>query len=580
MSLRCWPLALLSSIACATSIPSESRSAQRPVSATNAVEGTGALQRWDELSARYIRKTFEHDPGFAVAQGAHEFDGRTIDLSRDAIAAWVDELERIRAEAQAFDGQALDRTRRFEQKYMLANIDGALFWSARLREHERNPMVYASALDPVVYLTREYAPLETRLAAFVAHANGFPRVIDSMIANLRTPLPRTYVELGLTTIGGLLPYFERDVPQIFARVTDPKLQAELASALAVAGKAIARAKSYFEAQKPHANDEFALGPELFRELLWATERVDTPLEALRYEAQRDMEQNLVELKQACSKLAADASLSECARLVNEHKPSEGPVQAAREQVSLLKRFVVEHDLVSIPGAEQARVEEAPPYKRWNQAYIEIPGPYERGLPSTYYIAPPDPKWSADEQKAYLPGVFDLLYISAHEVWPGHFLQFLHANRAPRAFGRVFVGYAFAEGWAHYVEQLMADEGLMRDEPEARVGQLLNALLRNVRFVSALGLHTTDMRVNESERLFREYALCDAANARQQAARGTFDPAYLNYTMGKLMIRKLRDEWTAPRGGRASYRAFHDRLLSYGGPPLPLVREAMLADPPP
>ena len=233
--------------------------------------------------------------------------------------------------------------------------------------------------------------------------------------------------------------------------------------------------------------------------------------------------------------------------------------------------------MTIPGPELALVEEAPPYKRWNQAYIEIPGPYEKGMPSVYYIAPPDPTWSAKDQLAYIPGAADLLFISVHEVWPGHFLQFLHANRSPRMFGRLYVGYAFAEGWAHYTEEMVWDAGLSEGDLKVRVGQLLNALLRNARFLSAIGLHTQGMTVAQSERLFLDKAYQDAGNAKQQAARGTFDPAYLNYTLGKLMIRKLREDWTRERGGRAAWRAFHDQLLSYGGPPLPLVRKAMLGD---
>jgi uncharacterized protein (DUF885 family) len=199
------------------------------------------------------------------------------------------------------------------------------------------------------------------------------------------------------------------------------------------------------------------------------------------------------------------------------------------------------------------------------------------MPSVYYIAPPDPAWSEVEQAAYVPGETRLLFISVHEVWPGHFLQYLHANRSPSRFGRLFVGYAFSEGWAHYSEEMMWEAGLGRGNPEMQIGQILNALRRNVRFMSALGLHTGGMTVAESERLFTDIAFLDPGNARQQAARGTYDPAYLNYTLGKLMIRKMRDDWTLDRGGQEAWRAFHDQLLSYGGPPLPLVRRALLGD---
>jgi len=536
---------------------------------------SGEAASWDALSARYLERVFARDPGTAVSQGRHEYDGKIVDLSAAAIAAWVDELHAFHDQAEAIAEASLDPQRAFERRYLLANVDASLFWSERLKEHERNPLVYANAVDPSVYLTREYAPLDKRLAAYIAHANQVPKVVEAMIANLHGPLPRTFVEVGVRVFGGLVPYLESDVPPLFASVKDESLQRELAKSTAVALASVRKATSWLEAQSATANDAFALGPELFRELLWATERVDTPLDELRAAAKRDLETNLAALQSACTALLPGSTVASCVQLVNDDKPAQGPVLEARAQVSELKQFVATKGLVSIPGSEEARVEEAPPYKRWNQAYIEIPGPYEKGLPSIYYIAPPDASWSEDERKGYLPGRMDLMFITVHEVWPGHFLQFLHANRAERPFGRVFVGYAFAEGWAHYAEELMWEAGLRSEDPRTRIGQLGNALLRNVRFVSALGLHTEGMTVEQSEQLFRDQAFSDPGNARQQAARGTFDPAYLNYTLGKLMIRKLREDWTATRGGRAAYRAFHDELLSFGGPPLPLVREAMM-----
>jgi len=235
---------------------------------------------------------------------------------------------------------------------------------------------------------------------------------------------------------------------------------------------------------------------------------------------------------------------------------------------------VDHDIVSIPGTEEIGVDEAPAYNAQNAAYINIPGPYETNMPSVYYIAPPDPTWTKAEQLAYIPGKADLLFTSVHEVWPGHFLQFLHSNRSSWRFGQLMVGYAFAEGWAHYTEEMMVEEGLAKDNPERHIGQLLNALLRNVRYVCAIGLHTSGMSVSECETMFREKAYQDAGNARQQAARGTYDPAYLNYTMGKLMIRKLRSDWQAENPDKP-LKQFHDQFLSYGGPPIPLVRAQML-----
>jgi len=195
----------------------------------------------------------------------------------------------------------------------------------------------------------------------------------------------------------------------------------------------------------------------------------------------------------------------------------------------------------------------------------------------YYIAPPNPEWSEEDQLAYIPGETDLYAITVHEVWPGHFLQFLHANRAENNIGQHFSTYTFTEGWAHYTEQMMVDAGLGDSDPEVRIGQLLNALLRNVRYISAIGLHAEGMSVDESQQLFEEKGFQDFGNAVQQANRGTFDPGYLNYTLGKLMINKLRSDWTTDRGGREAWGEFHDLFLSFGSPPIPLIRKQMLDD---
>jgi uncharacterized protein (DUF885 family) len=234
-------------------------------------------------------------------------------------------------------------------------------------------------------------------------------------------------------------------------------------------------------------------------------------------------------------------------------------------------------VVSIPSDERAKVDEAPAYRRWNAAYIEIPGPYEHGLPSIYYIAPPDPRWSAADRAAYVQGRATLTFTTVHEVWPGHFLQFLHEHRAPSRVLQLFSTGGFTEGWAHYAEELMWEDGLGNGDPVLHVGQLTDALLRDCRYLSAIGLHARGMTVEASEKMFREQCFQNPGSARQQAARGTFDPGYLNYTLGKLMIRKLRDDWTKTRGGKKAWREFNDRFLSYGAPPVPVVRAMMMGE---
>lgn len=533
---------------------------------------------WDRFVRSFLDGYFEAHPTFAAGSGRHEFDGRLPDWSRQALAGEVARLRGERERAEAFDPATLDERRACEREIILSVIDAEVYWIAEARSPFYNPLFYAGAIDPNLYLSRDYAPLEQRMRSYVEYARAVPRAAEQVRTNLRTPMPRTFAEVGEMTFAGLAGYYENDVPALFAAVEDAELQAEFREANTGAARAMRELGAWFHDQLPPEGTDagnFRLGRELYQKMLAATERVNVPLAALEAAGRRELERNLTALHEACAAYAPGLSVRECLDRVQAEKPAGGPVAAARRQLAGLKRFIEEKGLVSIPGDEEAQVEESPPYQRWNSAYIDIPGPYDRHLPSIYYITPPDPAWSEEERAAYIPGEADLLFVTAHEVWPGHFLQFLHSNRGESEPGRLFVTYGFAEGWAHYSEELLWEAGFGDGDPRLHIGQLQNALLRNVRYLVALGLHAGEMTLAEAEQMFRDVAFLDAASARQQAARGTFDPAYLNYTLGKLMVRKLRDDWTASRGGRAAWREFHDRFLSYGGPPIPLVRQAML-----
>lgn len=532
-------------------------------------------EAWDKLVNDFLDSTFVARPDIAVNAGRHEFDGRLPDWSNAGLEAERARLEEWRMRIDKADTVALDAPRRFGRDYMIAVIDGQLFWLDRADWPHKNPTFYTDALDPDPYVSRDYAPLETRIKSYTTYARNVPKAAAQIQANLKPPMARTFIDRGIGAFDGLASFYHDDVPKVFAGVKDPALQKEFKTANDSAITAMKSLAAYLASLRATQTESFAMGAKLFQEMLYATERVDTPLDELKKIAQADLDRNLAALADACAKFAPGKSVNECVAKASANKPLKPAVQEATDELATLRSFIEQKGVVTIPGPEQARVHESPPYQRWNFAYINIPGPYEKNLPSTYYISPPDPAWSKKEQMDYLPGKAQLLFTTVHEVWPGHFLQFLHANRSPSKFGQVFVGYAFAEGWAHYAEEMMYDEGLGNNDPETHIGQLLEALLRNVRFVSAIGLHTGGMTVAESEKMFVEQGHQDAGNAKQQAARGTFDPAYLNYTMGKLMIRKLRDDWAASRGGKAAWKQFHDEFLKFGGPPIPLVRKAML-----
>ncbi len=528
---------------------------------------------WAATRDALIDEYLKAQPAFAVYQGRHEFDGQLPDWSAEGIAAEVKRLHAARDRATAVAG--LTGAEAFERDYLVSQFDDDLFFLEDAEFPFTNPAFYIGALDPTSYLTRNYAPLETRMRAYTEYARSVARAAQQIRSNLRTPLSLPLLERGVSGFGGYADFFRDDVPKIFADIKDAALQKEFTEANEAAARAMADLKAWLESQRKTATAGYALGAEKFARMLRMTEGVTTPIAEIEAAGRADMARNQAALRSACAVFAPGDTIVACMAKANGNKTPEGPVAGARNQLEMLKTFVRDAGVATIPGPEQALVAESPPYNRANFAYIDIPGPYEKNLPATYYIAPPDPKWTPAEQRDYIAGRADLLFTSVHEIWPGHFLQFLHSNRNPSLVGRLFVGYAYAEGWAHYAEEMMWDMGLESGNAESHVGQVYNALYRNVRLISAIGLHTQGMTVAESERLFREEAFTSAGEARQQAARGTYDPAYLNYTMGKLMIRKLRDDWTASRGGKKAWKEFHDTFLRYGGPPIPMVRQQML-----
>jgi uncharacterized protein (DUF885 family) len=546
-----------------------------------------ASQAWNKLTAGFIQSYFDARPFFAAQSGRHEYDGQLPDLSNHGIRREIARLHDERNQVAAVDPKTLEPRERFDREYLLAVVDRDLFWMEKAKYPFSNPGWYIDKIDPDMYLSRNYAPLNVRMKAYIKYARGIPRMAGDIKANLQSPLPKTYVELGIAQFGGMADFYSKNVAATFASVSDPDLQKQLSDVDTAAAQAMDALKQTLVEERKKANDKFALGPDLYAQMVAQTEHVNLAVDQIEAAGRADLERNAAALKAECATYAPKETLLQCIAKMSAHKPKDGAVEAARAQLGMLKDFIVKNNVVSIPSNEEALVAEAPPYNRSNAAFIQVPGPYDHGVASTYNIAPPNPKWSKTEQAAYVPSEATLLFTSVHEVWPGHFLQFLHSNANPSKLEALWVGYAYAEGWAHYCEEMMYEKGLGKGDPEKHIGQITDALLRDVRLLSSIGLHTHGMTVAQSEKMFREQAFQDPGNARQQAARGTYDPAYLNYTLGKLMIRKLRTDWiakhlrdgstAAPADEQALWHDFHDQFLSYGGPPIPLLRKEMLGE---
>lgn len=534
--------------------------------------GVDETQHFAELMREFTAAYYDFFPTIAVNSGLHEYDGRLPDFSPEGIRRQVAWLEQMRRRTAAIDAERLDTKQRLYRGYLEVVIDTELFNIQTLKVMENNTWYGYLALDPDLYLSRQYAPLTARMDAYTRHVEGLPATLAAMRRTIK-PMSTGHAAGFQDYLDGLAEFVTTVPYDVFAEVRDPARQAAMKAANDRAAAALVDLARWIEASP--RNEEFALGAEKFAEFLWALERIDTPIDEMKAIAERDVERNLQSMRRACESFAPGSSLKECRAKVASRKPAEGPVAAARRQVSQLKRLILERNIVSIPPDLVVVVAEAPPHQRSATAYISVPGPYEETLPSIYYISPPDPAWPVEDQQQYIQSEADLMTTTTHCVWSGHILETMRSNLSDDPLASFTYSYAYTEGWSSYSEEMMLHEAL-DDDPEMAIGALQNALMQNVRILASIGLHTGGMSVEEAERLFRDQAFSDPQTARQEAVRGTFDPGYLFYSAGRLMVRKLRDDWLVNNPGSSLYD-FHEAFLSFGNPPIALLRKAMLGD---
>jgi hypothetical protein len=550
--------------------------ATAPRATPTAASGDVAFQK---AADRFYWAWLDLNPTRGSAIGYHQYDGKLADLSQPALTKRGEFLHHAQTELAGFQPAALSAESRMERDVLLATVRGALFSLEVRRLPFRAPMAYLEQIDLLSYITRDYKPLADRARDVVAICRGAGPLVENARKNLEPRLPRTFIQLGLIQANGLLAFVKKDVADALAPLADPAQKREIADGLAACTTAFTALRDDLEAKKPQATDDFALGEKSFLAMLAATEGVEIDLASLRRAGEADLHRNLAALEAAAGQFAPGKSLKEAVLAASDDRPNaSGVLPLAAEQLAAMRRFVAEHDLVTIPSADVAEARESPPFMRFNSAFLRSAPLFDpTPLPSFYFISAPDPAWPPAEQRAYIPPRDRLLVITVHEVWPGHFLDYLHRRQVPSRLLKTFSSYGTTEGWAHYTEELMWDAGALGTSPRAHIAQLIEALTRDVRFLSAIGLHTGGMTVEQSTQLFLDKAFTDPGTAKQQAVRGTFDPMYLNYTLGKLLIRKLRDDYQAKLGPAFSLKAFHDRLLSFGGAPLPLIRKALLGE---
>ena len=531
---------------------------------------------WEELTQLYLEEFFELHPVAASAAGRHEYDGLLPDLSQPGFHRFVATLELWRSRIEEVEPGTLNKLQRFERDLLLFEIRRHIYLIAEERRPFRNIAYYRGLLSPDRLVTGSYAPAEDRALALTRWAEAIPTALAQMRETIESPMPEPFVDLAGGFFYGMARHLQNHLVGEFGTLGDADQQARFGTAMADATEALNEMGDWSEAQRGMASDGYALSAPGFQRMLQMTEQIDMPLAELIRLGEEDLDRNLTMVRQACTAIAPDLALYECVHQANGNKPEGGPVARGAAQLVELKAFLIDQDLVSIPSDEEALVREAPEHRRSNLAYIRGPGAFETArIPSIYYIAPPDPDWSPEQQRAYIPGEAQLLFVSAHEVWPGHFLQGLHRRANDSPIVRYVRSYANSEGWAHYTEQMMWEAGL-RSDPASQIGYLMGSLTRNARYLAAIGLHTGEMSLAEAQQLFTQRGLTSEGRAIRQAARGTYDPEYLKYTLGKMMILQMRDRWL-DQHGPDSLKAFHDAFLTYGSAPLPMIERAMFAD---
>jgi uncharacterized protein (DUF885 family) len=530
----------------------------------------------------YLAYLHEVQPTSATFDGVHLHDDLLEDLSRRAIDAQVRDLGALARRLGAIDPARLTDTERLERPALEANIRARLFELEQVRTWERSPQHYADIISTSLagQALFEYAPLEQRARRIVSKLRQVPRLIQAAKENIKDPAG-IFIKVGLESIRGTQRFIDEDLPRAFSRLDDLHMLGDLADASTEASASLGTYAEYLEKDlAPRSKGSFRLGRERFEEKLRLDEGLTVDVDRLLSIAMRELQTTQEEFRRVASRVNGGDPRAAWERAKSDHPAAGQLVSVAQQQLGELVQFIDANRIVTIPQGAPVDVAATPKFYRWTFASMWTPGPFEtRPIRATYYITDVDPSWPAERQAEHLRdfNYGNLWSISIHEVFPGHYLHYQHLRQINSKLRKsiLFSSTALVEGWAHYCEQMMLDEGFRRNEPGVRLGQIAEALIRLSRFVVGIRLHCEDMSVEQGVRFFKEEAFLEEASARREAERGTFDPSYVLYSAGKLMILKLREDYRAKTGAGFSMRRFHDELLGNGTVPLWLHRSLML-----
>lgn len=561
---------------------------------TAAAHASPAAQNFQKISDQYFDQVyFPHQPTTGTLTGYHQYDTQLEDFSPKSIQAWTTALTAFEHRIEAIPAAGLDGTTRGDRDIVLDNIRSQLLTLQTIRPWEKNPDSYSGAISNGAFslMERKFASPDDRLRSLIEREKLMPSRLDQARENLKNP-PHVYTEIAIEQLPGIIDFFQKDVPKAFEDAQDPALKRDFAQTNLAVITALDKYQDWLKTELlPKSHGDFRIGADTYAKKLQYDEMVDIPLDRLLDIARADLHKN----QQHFNEIAKELEPAKDPRDVLEELGADHPapdqlLNAFRATFDSLIAFIRDHHIVTIPSDVRPIVEETPPFMRATTfASMDTPGPYEKHATEAYFnVTLPEPGMTPEQVEGFMHSFNKGTIISTavHEAYPGHYVQFLWVPQAPSRVRKLLGANTNVEGWAHYCEQMMLDAGYgqpgtgAKDERESkflRLGQLQDALLRDARFIVGIQMHTGKMSIDDAIAFFQKEGYQSKETATVETKRGTGDPTYLYYTLGKLEIMKLREDLKKKEGAAFSLEKFHDDFLKQGFPPIKIVREAMLGD---
>ena len=471
-----------------------------------------------------------------------------------------------------------------DRDWMIAHLHADLLNNETIREWEKNPDVYSSGVTSSIFtlISRKFAPPEERLRDVIAREKQFPKVFAAAKSNLKNP-PKIYTDVALEQLPGLQGFFAKDVPEAFTSVKDQALLAEFRNTNQATIDGLKAYEQWLRTDVlPRSHGDFRIGADNYHDKVKYEEMVDLSIDQLLAIGYANLHENQQKLIDLCKKIDPQKTPQQIAeRFEKEHPAPDQLLQTFRNTLSGLIDFIHEKHIITIPSTVRPILEETPPFMRaLTTASMDTPGPYEKVATEAYFnVTLPEQNWPKERVEEFMTafnrGTIESTAI--HEAYPGHYVQLLWFQKVQSKVRKLVGSGSNIEGWAHYTEQMMIDEGYGKDDPELRVGQLLDALLRNCRYIVGIEMHTGKRTFEQGIEFFVKQGYMSHDYAERETKRGTSDPTYLVYTLGKLEILKLREDYRQKMGNDFSLEQFHNQFMQQGGVPIKLIRHAMLGN---